>query len=658
MDIANIAPRKVFRAKKTLRVSDRKQWEALIRIRPPNGSKQPFRDCDHLKSHLKGTDAEDVSKHNEHFISNCPKNDISKPELNQSLTFHCKNDVVKAKFKHLSDICVTENQLENARLKSQEDIQSNDHPYPQQKEHQNIGSLRKPLKSSSETIDQNLTATNGSVISCSTSALKEDFSRTSKTHSMKIPAPLDQKNCVTSISVDKKWNIEPVLHVIGVEDLKFVSSDVHDKTSNLKKINHSISPISEKMSSEVHQNLMCNVHLSALHISHNVTEKVKGSVLNERQKPSVSKYLHVEDQSQIDESKLLIDYQEQIECNAIILMDKKSSVLRKRTHSSGEERSSNKRVKTSEGDKSDHLKLTSKSQSAETTKKKCLYEIQKLIHQKIATELRSDDLDNKLEELTKRIENIECRQNHEELAKTIQIRIKRLERKVKAALKTVNMQSRRKTLEESNSTSFSLKQPDVQPVPQHATTGENSTNTLKPGSVAEHMDISATPATVPDRSSQTLTYKKLPDSSNYELSFQLPERTSNFVLEDEEITWNIPLPKNLDIVTPASTHYSDISNTTQSNAVSPDTLTLQCDDKGQTVDAEQRDNLISTQIVIDLTEDDEQYIDNQVRKKGGPLRGNSVMTKSLKLFDLIMDQRRLHSQVSMKCTHPLQYPGF
>ncbi|XP_043567940.1 activating transcription factor 7-interacting protein 2-like isoform X2 [Chiloscyllium plagiosum] len=581
MDVANIAPRKVFRAKKTLQVSDRKQWEALIRIRPQNGNKQPFRERDHLTSDLKCTDTEDVSKPDEHLISNCPKSDISKPELNQTLTLHCKNEVIKAKFKHCSVTRMSDKQLENAGLKSQEDVQSNGHPEtknqdPQQKEFQNIGLLKMSLKSSSETADQNTTVTNGSAISCSTCALKEDFNRTSKTHSTKVPALLDQKNCVTSISLDKKWNIEPVLHTIGVEDLKFVSSGACEKTSNLKKTKHSISPISENLS---------NVHLSALHIAQDVNDKVEGSVQNERQKPSVSKCLHVEDQSKIDESKLLINYQEQIECNTI--MDKKRSGLRKRTHSSSEERSSNKQFKTSEGDKSDHLKLHSKSQSAETTKKKCFHEIQKWIHQKIATELRSDHLNNKLEDLTKRIENIECRQNHEELAKTIQIRIKRLERKVKAALKTVNTQSLRKTAEESNSASFSLKQSDIHPVPQYATTGENSTNALEPESIAEYMDSSATPATVPDQSSQPLPYKELPDSSNCELSLQLPGRTSNFVPEDAEIAWNIPLPKNLDTVTPSSTHYSDISNATQSNKVSPDTLTLQCDDKGPTVGVEQ-----------------------------------------------------------------------
>ncbi|GCC26047.1 hypothetical protein chiPu_0004461 [Chiloscyllium punctatum] len=617
MDLANIAPRKVFRAKKTLQVSDRKQWEALIRIRPPNGNKQPFSERDHLTSDLKDTDTEDVSKPDEHLISNCPKSDISKTELNQTLTLHCKNEVIKAKFKHCSVTRMSDKQLENAGLKSQEDVQSNGHPEtkkqdPQQKELQNIGLLKMSLKSSSETTDQNITVRNGSAISCSTCALTEDFNRTSKTHSTKVPALLDQKNCVTSISLDKKWNIEPVLHTIGVEDLKFVSSGACKKTSNLRKTKHSISPISENLSNEAHQNLMCNVHLSARHIAQDLNDKVEGSVQNERQKPSVSKCLHVEDQSKIDESKLLINYQEQIECNTI--MDKKRSGLRKRTYSSSEERSSNKQVKTSEGDKSDHLKLHSKSQSAETTKKKCFHEIQKLIHQQIATELR-DHLNNKLEDLTKRIENIECRQNHEELAKTIQIRIKRLERKVKAALKTVNTQSLRKTAEESKSASFSLKQSDIHSVPQHATTGENSTNALEPESIAEYMDSSATPATVPDQSSQPLPYKELPDSSNCELNLQLPGRTSNFVPEDAEIAWNIPLPKNLDIVTPSSTHYSDFSNATQSNEVSPDTLTLQCDDKGQTVDVEQRNNLTSAHIVIDLTEDDEQNINNQSRSK-------------------------------------------
>ncbi|XP_067912502.1 activating transcription factor 7-interacting protein 1 isoform X2 [Heterodontus francisci] len=331
-----------------------------------------------------------------------------------------------------------------------------------------------------------------------------------------------------------------------------------------------------------------------------------------------------------------------------------------------------------------------------------------MLQQKMVAKLSNDVLDNKLEELTKRIENIDCRQKHEELAKTIQTRIKRLERKVKAALQTVNTVTFRKKPEE---------QSEMAPVPQYATTVLNSNNASEPGSLTKHMDSSIALAVASVPSSRPLPYKKTPDSSNYELNLQLPERTSDSVPEDAKIARNIPLPKNLDTVTPASTNYCDISKTTQRNEVSPDSLTLQPISNGQMIDARQGSNMMSSQIVIDLTEDD-QCINNQSRKResqiqtsvtttgtqapstqpdnqigvnpvqmshildiqpakpqisatnvqpslteivqifsvGGPMKGSNVMTENLKPVDPIMDQQLQHFQVSIKSVHPALLP--
>ncbi|XP_078096021.1 uncharacterized protein LOC144510452 [Mustelus asterias] len=695
MDVANIAPRKIFRAKKTLRASDRKQWEALHRRRSHSGNDQPFKKYDHQKNHLQGMDAEgiDDSKHGKHFISNHAKSELSKPGLCQSSTMYCKSDI-KAELK-ASDTDVAEKHIETASLKDQ-DIQSNGHL--QLREHQNIGLLRKSINSPSKSADQNVIATNGSAIHISSCVLKEDFNnKTSKTYSTKIPELMDQKNCVKSISSDRKWNIEPVLSIIDVEDLKFVSLNANDKTGNLKT-KYSIGPILEKMSNKAQEN-MRNMHLSAPHITINVKDKVEENVQNGIQNADVSKCLNVE------ESRFLTNCQGRIECSPIIQKDLKSSVSRKRTHSKGGERSSKKRVKILEGDKSDHFKLSSKSQSADTTKKMSLDEIQKMFHQKMVTEL-GDGLDSKLEELTKRIENIDCRQKHEELAKSIQTRIKRLERKVKAALQTVNALSLRKKAEESTSTLFS-QQSETQPVPQYGTTAVISMNATEARSLAKHMDSSAALAVVSDQSSQPLPHTKTPDSSNYELNLQLPKRTSNSMAEDAKIEWNVPLPKNLDIVTP-STNYCDIINTTPRNEMSPDYLTLKPDSKRQVVDVKQRSNLPNSKTVIDLTEDDEWCINNQSRKKelkiqtyvmtigtqpsatqsdnridvdsvqmplvsetqtakpqinaahvqlsqtecmqifsiGGSMKGNNLMTEDLKPDDSIMDQQPQHSQAS------------
>uniref|UniRef100_UPI00398E9F73 activating transcription factor 7-interacting protein 1 isoform X2 n=1 Tax=Pristiophorus japonicus TaxID=55135 RepID=UPI00398E9F73 len=630
MDIANIAPRKVFRAKKTLQVSDRKQWESLHRRRHHSENEQSFKECDHQQNHLQGMDSEDIGggQPDQHFISNRIKSDIPNSELNKNATFHCKNEVIEAKFKKLADICMTEKQLGSASLKSQEDIHSNGHletkkQCPQKKEHQGINLLRKVINSPSKTADQNITATNGSAIHISSYVLKEDFNRASKTYSTNVPELLDQKNCVKTISLDDKWDVEPVLRIIGVEDLKFVSSDCNAKTSNLKKMKHSIVPILEKMSNEAHENMMYNVHLSALHVSHNVNDKVEERVQNESQNSSVSKYL-TEEKSQTDESRFLTDYPEEIECSPMILKEMKSSdqILRKRTHSRSEEKNKEKRAKTSENDKSDHLNLSSKNQSGETTKKMSLEEIQKILHRKMVTELSNDILGHKLEELTKRIENIDCKQKHEEMAKRIQTRIKRLEKQVKAALQTINTVSLRKKPDENSSAIFSLsplQRSEMAPVPQYATTGLNSNNASEPVSIAKHINSS----TALDQSPQPLPSNKSPDSSSYEQNLQLPERTPKSVPEDAKIARNIPLPKNLDIVTPASTNYCDSSSkTTQRNEGSPDTLILHPDSN-----VRQGSSLTSSQIVIDLTKD-EQCINNQSRKRESQIQTTATSTDS------------------------------
>ncbi|GCB68943.1 hypothetical protein scyTo_0015264, partial [Scyliorhinus torazame] len=466
----------------------------------------------------------DGSKPDKHYILSHAKSELPTPELSQS-SIYSKDDV-KGESKALSDTCVAEKPVENTIFKNQEDIQSNGHLVCyQQREHQNIGLLRKALNSPSKVADQNIIATNGNAIRISSYVLTEDFNKTSKTNSTKIPELLNRKNYVKSISLDEKWNIEPVLRIIDVEDLKFVSSNPSDKTSNLKKIKYSIGPILEKMSNEAPEN-MCNVHLSAPRVTFNVNNKVEENVQNGIQNSYISKCLKVEEQSEINGSKFLTDCQEGIECGPIILKEVKSSVLKKRTHSRGEERSTNKRVKTLEGDKREHFNLSSKIQSTDTTKKMSLDEIQKMLHQKMVTEL-GDGLDNKLEELTKRIENIDCRQKHEKLAKSIQTRIKRLERKVKAALQTVDAMSLKKKAEEvqsspSTSALFS-QQSELQPVPQYAATSVILTNASEPGSLAKHMDSSAALVVVSDQSSQQLPYRKTPDSSNYELNLQIPE---------------------------------------------------------------------------------------------------------------------------------------
>ncbi|XP_038676806.1 activating transcription factor 7-interacting protein 2 [Scyliorhinus canicula] len=712
MDVTNIAPRKIFRAKKTLRASDRKQWEALHRRRSHSGNGEAFKESDNQENHLQDMDAEciDGSKPDKHYILSHVKSELPKSELSQS-SIYCKNDV-KAELKALSDTCVAEKPVENTSLKNQEDIQSNGHLVCyQQREHQNIGLLRKALNAPSKAADQNVIATNGSAIRISSYVLTEDFSKTSKTYSTKIPELLNRKNYVKSISLDKKWDIEPVLRIIDVEDLKFVSSDPNDKTSNLKKIKYSIGPIFKKMSNEAPEN-MCNVQLSAPRVAININNKVEENVQNGSQDSCVSKCLNVEEQSEIDASKFLTDCQEGIECSPIILKEVKSSVLRKRTHSRDEERSNNKRVKTLEGDKREHFNLSSKNQSTDTTKKMSLDEIQKMLHQKMVTEL-SDGLDNKLEELTKRIENIDCRQKHEKLAKSILTRIKRLERKVKAALQTVDAVSLKKKAEESPSALFS-QHSEMQPVPQYAATAVILTNASEPGSLAKRMDSSAALVVVSDQSSQPLPYRKTPDSSNYELNLQIPERTSNSMPEDAKIEWNIPLPKDLDIVIPASTNYCDISTSAPRNEESPDYLTLEPDSKRKIADVKQGSKLPSSQMVIDLTEDDERCINNQSRKKeseiqtsvmttdtrpsatqsdngidddslqmplvseaqpakpqinvanikpsqtlcvqilsiGGPTRGNNVMTENLKPAHPMMDQQSQHPQVSIKSVHP------
>ncbi|XP_067859854.1 activating transcription factor 7-interacting protein 1 [Heptranchias perlo] len=624
MDVTNIAPRKVFRAKKTLRVSDRQQWETLLRRRHHSENEQHFKACDHQENHLQGMDAEgiDGDKSDEHFILKRANIDLPKFELNQSATFHHKNEVIKAKFKKSADICTTEKHLENACLEGQEDIQSNGHletkkQCAQKKEYQSISLVRKVINSPSKTADQNITATNGSAIHISSYVLKEKvFDRASKPYSTKVPEQLDQKNCVKSISLDKKWDVAPVLSIIGVEDLKFVSSDPNNKTSNLKKIKNSIVPILEKMSNEAHDNMMYNVQLSALHVTQNVNDKVEEKVQNGSQNFSVLKYLN-EEKSQTDESRFLTDDQEEIECSTILLKEMKSSdqVLRKRIHSRSEEK--NKRVKTSEDDKIDHLNLSSKNQSAETTRKISLEEIQKMLHRKMVTEFSSDILGNKLEELAKRIENIDCRQRHEELAKSIQTRIKRLERKVKTALQTVNTVSLRKKPEQNSSAICSLpslQQPEMANVEQYVTTAVNSNNALEPESLAEHVDSSIALTILSDQSSQPLL-QKTPDYSNYELNLQLYGRAPKPVPENVKLARNTPLPKNLDTVTPSTNYHVISSKTTQRNEVSPDALTLRPDNKGQVVDARQGSNMTSSQIVIDLTEDDEQCINNQSRKR-------------------------------------------
>ncbi|GCB70889.1 hypothetical protein scyTo_0010876, partial [Scyliorhinus torazame] len=189
--------------------------------------------------------------------------------------------------------------------------------------------------------------------------------------------------------------------------------------------------------------------------------------------------------------------------------------------------------------------------------------------------------------------------------------------------------------------------------------------------------------------------------------------TSNSMPGDAKIELNIPLPKDLDTVTPASTNYCDISTPAPRNEVSPDYLTLEPDNKREMVDIKQGSKLPSSQMVIDLTQD-ERCINNQSRKKeseiqtsvmttdtrpsatqsdngidddsvqmplvseaqpakpqinvanikpsqtlcvqilsiGGPMRGNNVMTENLKPADPMMDQQSQHPQVSVKSVQP------
>ncbi|XP_055507721.1 activating transcription factor 7-interacting protein 1-like isoform X1 [Leucoraja erinacea] len=598
MDAANIPPRKGFRAKKTLKVSDRQQWESLLRRKHHIEIEQPCKECNHQGNNLQSMNAGSIDggKSNELFISKHEHNKPAESELNQSTTFNDNIKVIQTKFKILPDVCRTEKRLENQRLNSQKSFQITGHLETKthlQMEHQNISLLKKIITTSSKTNNQNKTGAHSSAIHSSYFVLKEDFNGASKTNSTNAPELLDQKNNVNSISLDKTQNVDPVYRIVDVENLKYISSISNDRTSKLKKLKLSLVPMVENLSTESEENIMYNMQLSALPVTQKLKYKFNESLRSESLSSSVPKYNNEE---KSDEFNIHTDDQDEITCTPIILKELKSPdrPRKKRTHSS-EKKHKRKKIRTSHNVNSGHLNL-SFDKSTETTKKITWDEMQKVLHRRIAAELSSDILGKKVEELTRRIENIDCTQKHEELAQSIQTRINNLEKKVTTVLQTINRPSARRKPEE----------PKMPPVPHYPTSAADLKN-AEPTTCVNYMDLSAVPS---DQKLQLLPHEKTSDSTNYELNLQQLKRK---MPNDAKITKNIPLPKNLDTVTPASTHCSGVaSKTVQWYMVSPNTQIWQSDSNHQQM---QESILTSNKMIIDLTKGDEWCLNNQSRKE-------------------------------------------
>ncbi|XP_062913563.1 activating transcription factor 7-interacting protein 1-like isoform X2 [Mobula hypostoma] len=542
--MASIIPRKGFRAKKTLRVSDREQWEALLRGRHHIKNGQPNKECDHQEKYLQCVDTGNIDggKHNDLIISKHKNNELPESEVNQRASFSDKNEVMKTKFKISPAVDITENQVENRSLISPKNVQTSGHletkTYPQKKHH-NSSLLKKNINSSSETADQNKTP-HGSTLHISSFVLKEDFNRASKTKSTKVSKMLNQKNYVKSIHSDKNRNVKAAFHIVDAEDL--ISSNSNNTTGKLKKLKHSLVPVLEKLPTATQWNMMNNVLLSELRVTENINNKIKISEHTESQSSSVSK-CHYEEKS--NESKILTDDQDDIECTPIILREILKSpdrAERKRFHSRREGKNKHKKIKISHDAKSVHFNLSCEK-STQTAKKITWEEIQKILHHKMNTELGSDTLGKKLEELTRRVENIDCTQKHEELAKSIQSRIKHLEKKVRTILQAVNSARLGRNPEEPETIALS-----------HDPISGADLKNAEPVANANYVDSCTVLGAPSDQKSQPLPYRKTSDSINYELNLQKTERTSNSVPADAKNTRNIPLPKYLDTVMPANTH--------------------------------------------------------------------------------------------------------
>ncbi|XP_069763031.1 activating transcription factor 7-interacting protein 2-like isoform X2 [Narcine bancroftii] len=351
------------------------------------------------------------------------------------------------------------------------------------------------------------------------------------------------------------------------------------------------------MSIETQENRTYSMQSSPFNFTQNINGKCNRSVHTESQSTNVSKNRNEE---KSDESKFLNDDQGDVECPPVIRKERKGSgqILRKRIHSRRKGKNKQKKIKTSQDEKSDLPCL-----SYETTKKISWEEIQNVLHRKISTELDHNILGKKLEELTRRIDNIDCTQKHEELAKSIQIRIKHLERKVKIALQTINRASLRKKSEESKMIPGS----NYPPPGAKVKCAESMAN-------ANYMDSHIALVDPSDQASQLLPCKKTPDTAIYELNLQKLTRFANSLPKDAKNERNIALPKNLDTVTPASIYSSGVTSIiTQRNVVSPDILIWSPDSEGQQGDARQEYNLTSSRMIIDLTKDDEWYLNNQTR---------------------------------------------
>ncbi|XP_059835162.1 activating transcription factor 7-interacting protein 1-like [Hypanus sabinus] len=593
--MASIIPRKGFRAKKTLRVSDRQQWEALLQGRHHIENGQPNKECDNHEKCLQCVDTENIDggKHNDLIVSKHKNNELPESAVNHRATFSDKNEVMKTKFKKSPAVGITENQVENRSLKSPKNVQTSGHletkTYPQKKHH-NSSLLKKNISSSSETVVQNKTP-HGSTLCISSFVLKEDFNRASKTKSTKVSKTLNQKNYVKSIHSDKNRNVKAAFHIVDTEEL--ISSNSNNTTGKLKKLKHSLVPVLEKLPTETQWNMMNNVQLSELRVTENINNKIKISIHTESQSSSVSK-CHYKEKS--IESKILTDDQDDIECTPIILKEMKTPdrAERKRFHSRREGKNKHKKIKISHDAKSVHFNLSCEK-STQTAKKITWEEVQKILHHKMNTELGSDTLGKKLEELTRRVENIDCTQKHEELAKSIQSRIKHLEKKVNI-LQAVNSARLRRNPEE----------PQMTPVSHDPISGANLKN-AEPVANENYVDSCTVLGAPSDQKSQLLPYRKTSDSINYELNLQKTKRTSNSVPTDAKNTRNIPLPKNLDTVTPANTHCGDMaSKTTEGNTESPDTLVWQPNRKEELGNTRQESNATSSQIIIDLTKGNEQ----------------------------------------------------
>eukprot|EP00062_Callorhinchus_milii_P019111 gi/632973324/ref/XP_007903098.1/ PREDICTED: activating transcription factor 7-interacting protein 1-like [Callorhinchus milii] len=525
MEISNVTPRKILKAKKTLCPSNRQQWTALVNLRDHRENERTCRESDRQEKHRRNVGSIGLGCQSEkHFVPNGTNTNHLKPEFNQPAPFHQKNEVSTTQNKKLAEIRIAERCCNITSLKSPAGTPHNGHLEARKANHQKhktINLLRKviyPLKKSTDKLESDV----NSSFHVSSRVLKEAFDLASVQCSTKISKLVEQKNCVKLMNADRKQDCEPVFSSVGVKHLKFVSSDFNEnKTRNKRKLKDSVIPILEKMSIEAHEDIMCNRNLLASPV-HSLDDEVEKREQKGHQRSSDSKCIK-RMKFQQEGSMFLSEYQHEIQYSSALPKAIKTNygeVQRKRTLSEGKEKDYPKHLKTSEVHQNDHMDVRSKRQSTEPVQKVSSEEIQEMLQKKIVAR-HNEILGNSLAELTKKIESIDCGKNHEELAKSLCTRIKRLERKVKIMLEPVHAPG--KNRDESASTSAALQQPEPSMTPQYASTAINSTQPAQPMSPGKPLGSSTELVILSDE----LPHRKPPEVSPYFLlkkNLRLPFR--------------------------------------------------------------------------------------------------------------------------------------